>query len=99
MMFSTSSDETHSPPVLMMSFRRSTRRRYPSSPRIPMSPVWRYPPSQSFFEPSASPLYPCVSQGERKTPSPPDTPSRGTSTDERRDGEKCVIRVDLGGRR
>jgi hypothetical protein len=41
MMLSSSSEDTHSPPVLMTSFRRSVTVSMPRGSMVPMSPVCR----------------------------------------------------------
>ncbi len=49
-MFSSASEEIHSPPVLITSLRRSVICNDPFSRIYPTSPVCRYPPSQSSSE-------------------------------------------------
>src|SRR5450756_1829627 len=53
-MSSSSSEEIHSPPVLMTSLIRSEICTYPSSSMLATSPVWRYSPAQSATELRAS---------------------------------------------
>jgi hypothetical protein len=50
--FSSSTEEIHSPPDLMMSFDRSVSRRNPSGVIAPTSPVANQP-SWNFSEPSS----------------------------------------------
>src|SRR5271157_2288077 len=53
-MSSTSTEEIHSPPVLITSFSRSVILRYPSGPIVPISPVCSHPPAHSFSDATRS---------------------------------------------
>src|ERR1700756_3624983 len=99
--FSSSTEDTHSPPDLITSFARSTIETNPSGDTVATSPVLNQP-SAVILVGSAELWYPLQTHGPRTWISPKATPSHGSSAPDSRSqmrssthgtGEPCVVRM------
>ena len=63
--FSTSAQYTFSPPVMIMSFFRSTTNRKPSSSARTRSPEWNQPPRNASAVAAGFCQYPAMTDGPR----------------------------------